>query len=304
MELTTENVYQILNKSEYTNDYLSENKFNLGDFTDIIKLLLDSLWPGYRIKYMENKQIHQGPVVESYYDNKLFTNVTQICINDLYPHIIYKLNKTTNNENDPYNEECWGHPLFDDKIIWNIEQFPILFNFLYDNKNAISKDDIRINRLIKILLNFTYGSVDNKYSFIKCQNDISKTIVDVMKHIINSFTDHIIFVDTNKIYFSAFDEIKDEFHKIIKDLGFEYDIINWEYFYPIAKKKYIIGSELIISGIKPISNLRLMKEKEKEKSLRSESDKLARLSEIYGIQSLKSKKPKKIKKINHPWDEH
>jgi len=286
MELTVENVYRVLESTEYTAEQLNNrslvrddpNKFKASDYRKVITLLLDTFFSGYTIKEME---FYPEPGLGGMCNlnerakNKLFKDATEISFVNFYAHIITKLNRYVNKHSDidPYDEEEWEEDegdFFNDEIVWNIDEFPTLFKFLLDNKKEIKKisfekNDQKVYYLVKIILNFTFGTVHNPHSFLKCTNrdSIADSGRKIMKYFLDKYPHHIIYIDTDTIWFSAYDEIKDEVDEKLKDVDMDYDTENHSYFFISEKKHYLIidNPENIKSiGTKPIDNFRIYNE--------------------------------------------
>jgi hypothetical protein len=281
MELTLDNVYQMLESTEYTVEKITgydhttkQNLFKLQDWTDTIKFMLDSFWPGNRIKYLEKDDtIYTGGYchLNEKYEKKLFSNVHRLMITSFYSKIITKLNNLEKEKKtlDPYNEEIWEGDFFTQKLRWNSEKFPILFDFLVENKDKIKEKSLstdetgRVYYLLKGLLNYTYGAMNNPCSFIRCNNfsAVATTGRNIMSYFNETYPNHVIYTDTDEIYFSAFDEIRNDVENKFKEIDFSYEIEEWKYFIPFAKKHHISSnSELKCRGIKEIPNLRIHNE--------------------------------------------
>jgi len=293
MELTLDNVYQLLDNTEYTLEKITgqdpvthQNNFKLQDWTDTMKLMLDSFWPGNRIKILNNYQplIHGGRVYlnESYKD-RMFLNVHQVSLNNFYQRIITKLNnvdpKAFKNEIDPYGEENWDDGIFyKQKLDWNSVKFPVLFDFLVENKEKIKERSTsderegqhgRVYRLLISILNYTYGAMNNLYSLIKCSNPgaVAETGRSIMRYFENTYPNHVIYIDVDEIYFSAFEEIREDIESKLKELKLDYDIDNYQYFLPLAKKNHVKVSDpklIKYRGIREVPNLRIWLEKMEE----------------------------------------
>ena len=273
MELTLDNVYKLLDSTEYTANYLRSTKidephFSSQDWTDTIKLLLDSLWPGYRIKNFErNEGAIRGGIcnLPLYLESKVFKDVTIVSILGLYPTLISKLSnlEKTHNALDPYDEEEWeDKSFFKEKLIWNVDNFPTLYDFLQNNKKEFNKfNNDKVSLLINTLLNYTWGVMNNKYSLFCCKNGnvVADTARRIMEHLHDTFQNHLIYQSYDCIFFSAYDEIKDKFETILKDMDIKFRADKHLYFIPFKKKKYILSDNEILNFAgfgQKISNLR------------------------------------------------
>ena len=281
MELTVENVFRLLESRNYTKEYLESDysippdysnppkKFNIQDYTDTIKLLLDSFWPGYRIKHSDTNELISGPItkLDDKYIHRVFTDVTKLDIHNLYPHTIYKLNNVKNQHKDvdPFNEEDWEtNSLFKNGLIWNIDQFPILFNFLFDQREIIRTMDEGVYMLLKRIFNYTWGAINNKYSFVKCRNssEIMTTINNIENYIYDTFSKHVIYLNVDTAYFSAFSEIEEDIINKFNELGYDFSLTTIRNFLPINRRDYVTSEfDLQVRGLKIIPNLREYLEK-------------------------------------------
>lgn len=270
MEQTLENLYEKLKHISYKGDTFVD-KVSLKFWEESFKFLLNEFYNGYQINDVNIVDIHLHPGsvchLDSILENKIFENVTELEFKSFYPNIISKLSNLqtnkTSKENDPYNEENWDEDgIFSEKLIWNINEFPKLFDFLLKNKENIKKyKDEKVNNLLNILINYTYGAINNRYSnFIKCneQSAITSTGRKILTSLISSYPNHIIYADTDTIYFSAFDEIENDVLDELKDIDIPYEIKNHLYLFPIRKRNYIIinNNDVIFRGCKTIKNLR------------------------------------------------
>ena len=276
MELTIENLYQLLDSTEYTEKELEKSHIDhslLMKWETTFKILLDSFFPNYKINVINGfYRDYKGSIIhlESKYENCVFQNITELSFKSFYPNILLKLSKSeienSHKDIDPYGEENWNdEKIFSEKLIWNIKEFPILFDFLLKNKDSITKyNNEKVNKLIKLLLNYTYGAINNRYShFIECNNEDSIPSVGrkILTFFIDLYPNHIFYADTDVIYFSAFEEIEKDVFEKLKDIDLPYEIINHLYMYIMRKKTYMmIDSEDVkfmgFNHFKIIKNLR------------------------------------------------
>ena len=265
MELTLDNVYKLLDSTEYTPDYLRSTKiqephFSLQEWTDTIKLLLDSLWPGYRIKNFERNEgfIRGGhhPQIcnlPSHLESRVFKDVTIVSILGLYPTLISKLSnlEKVHNDLDPYDEEDWDDKsFFKEKLIWNVENFPILYDFLNKNRSEFNKfQNEKVDLLLRSLINYAWEIMNNQYSLFCCNNVnvVADTARKIMEYLHDTFQTHLIYQSPDSIYFSAYDEIKDKFETVLKDIDIKFRVDKHLYFIPFKKKKYILSDKEILN---------------------------------------------------------
>jgi len=278
MELTVENVYEVLDSTEHTLEKLlyqggdRTKKFSLKDYDTTIRLLLDSFFGEYKIRGIngEPSMIGGKYILDKLYEEKVFKNVTELSFIHFYPNLAVKLTDNTwddisfrNDDIDPYGEENWGDDISKDKLIWSIKEFPILYEFLLKNRKEIKKyNNEKVDVLIKILLNFTYGAINNRYyQFIKCSNPgiIASKGRDILDYFAKNFPEHFIHADCDEIWFSAYDEIKEDVENKLLELGLEYRIEDHLYFVPFKFKRFIVSDhEIRVRGFggKIIDNLR------------------------------------------------
>ncbi len=281
MELTIENVYRLLDSNEYSIEFLTPEKlqsfnnppkFSLEDWTDTMKLILDTMWPGYKIKKFKNEKeptIGGLCVLKEIHKNRIFKGVTELSFKDFYPMIISKLSliEKPHKDIDPYGEENWEEKsFFKQELQWNTDKFPILYRFLLDNKEEFKKyNNERVNLLINRLLNFTWGAVNSKHSLFTCWNTdaVAETGRNILQSILEEFPEHVICVDYDTIFFSAFDEIRNQLENKIFEIGIQFDIDFHAYFIPFNKKDYITTEhEIKVHGCHNIiSNLREQNER-------------------------------------------
>lgn len=279
MELTIEKVYGILDNIPYTKENLNQcniydKKYTLDVWELTTKTLLNSFFPYWKIEtFNENTRSFIGSRVYSdpKLEDKLFNNVTEFWFKSFYPNITSKLSnlemKNTRVDIDPYSEENWDDDkLFSDKIIWNIVEFPILFDFILKNKESFrTYNNEKVDMLIKGFLNYTYGAINNAKSFIRCINNdkIASTGRKILNFFIETYPQHIIYADTDTIFFSAFEEIKNGIEEKMKEIDLPYEISNHLHFLFLTKKRYMIidSDDVKFKGLKSIDNLREDKEK-------------------------------------------
>jgi len=287
MELTIENVYRLLDSTEYSIEFLTPEKlqsfnnppkFSLDDWTDTMKLILDTMWPGYKIKkFKTEKEPTRGglSVLKEIHRHRIFKGVTELSFKDFYPTIISKLSliEKPHKDIDPYGEENWEErSFFKQELQWNTDKFPILYKFLLNNKDEFKKyNNERVDLLIRRLLNFTWGAVNSRHSLFTCWNTdaVAETGRNILQSILEEFPEHIISIDYDTIFFSAFDEIRNQLENKIFEIGIPFDVEFHAYLIPFNNKDYIIseheikvhGCHNIITNLRE-QNERLQKRKE------------------------------------------
>lgn len=292
MELTIDNLYQVLNNTKYTEEELDacyivstpsrQSKFTRKDWIEVIDLLLTTFFNEIhknQINIEDRNDILRGGMVFAKFDDTKFNDVTRIDFINFYPNIMMKL--TNNNieyldrrDIDPYGEEDWeenddennvNDNFYYKKIVWNIEEFPILYDFIIKSKKDIKKyNNNKVYKLINIIINFTYGVVmaRDENSYINCSNVSSITAVGrkILTYFKEKFPYHVVYLNTNSIWFSAFNDIKDEVFKILEKIDISYDIDNFKWIYINNKINHMFSkdseTDCNYRGIKSINNLR------------------------------------------------
>jgi hypothetical protein len=268
MELTFDNVYNLLESTKYTTDYMINNNDAVTfsqrskDYYDIIKLLLDNFYPEYVIN--ENIQAYKNysvGMVLAPYPSYIFKDVTILTINNFYSTTIALLNtpKIELNDNDPFREEEWDNDLFNQQLRWNIEEFPKLYNFLLENyKNFKERStDKKVSTIVNFIINITYGIAIGGSQPIKCGNSelIIKTLSKITNEIRTKFINYYTYIDTDMFFFTNFEEISDDICKMLDDWGYTYEIKKVNYFLSIDKKKYLTSDNPFDAhGFKDFSN--------------------------------------------------
>lgn len=263
MELTKENLYSLLDSTEYTlekiknasvSTAITAEKFNTKDYNELIKNLLDSFFPGQETKmdfHVRDRSLPlYGGLCHSEYNSKIFKDVTKITFHHFYPHITIKLSEgeyiNNHKDIDPFNEENWEDDvtLFGKKITWSIKEFPLLYKFLLESYSYInSLENERVKTLLRVVINMTFGIMANKYQigYISCDGYENVTITGrmILQNFLNKFPNHVFYLDTDEMYFSAFDEIKEEVIEILKEIDITYEIQNIPYMFLLRKKQFI-----------------------------------------------------------------
>jgi len=99
-------------------------------------------------------------------------------------------------------------------------------------------------------------------SYINCSNVSSITAVGrkILTYFKEKFPYHVVYLNTNSIWFSAFNDIKDEVFKILEKIDISYDIDNFKWIYINNKINHMFSkdseTDCNYRGIKSINNLR------------------------------------------------
>jgi hypothetical protein len=290
MELTLNNLTELLNNSEFTIEEILEHPGpkgkNLNIYIKTLNSLLESFFPEYESKKVipVNKlPIYSGGSVlhmEKIFEKKVFKNVTKFTFKHFYAHIISKLFSIERSdyfkEIDPYGEEDWEDPslgeFFNKKLDLNLKEFPILYKFILDNfENIKNNENKKVLCLTRLLLNYTYGTLTANNSFLRSTNPgiIPEAGRKIMNSFINQFPDNILYVDTDIIIFINYKDIEDEVKEKLKDINILYETKDYLYFIPLEKKHYILSENEIercgfVGEIENLKEYRIKLEKSKE----------------------------------------
>jgi hypothetical protein len=254
MELTFDNVYNLLESTKYTADDITKDIITKGfnNYSDIIKLLLDNFYPEYEINenIQTNKTYGIGMVLAPY-PSRIFEDVTILTINNFYATTIALLNnpKVKSNDSikdiDPFGEEKWDDKLFSQQLKWNIKEFPELYNFMIKNyKNFKERStDKKVSTIVKIILNMTYGIAIGSKHPIRCINPelIIETLSKIFNEIETKFRNYYTYIDTDMFFFTDFEKISDNICEMLDNWGYTYEIKKVNYFLSIDKKKYLLS---------------------------------------------------------------
>lgn len=276
MELTRENLYAFF-KSTIEEDGELETTKNI-QIRDQIKIfdklvirLLNQFYPDYKTNsnisdkriYFQGGRVFINPQCKS----AMFNNVTELFFVDFYPNIIIKLTDTIEDGKDiidrsfldPFGEEDWSEDSA--SIIWNIPDYFKIFKFIVENKEDMkSFGDTLVDTFIRVLINWTYGSIVGSNRLLKINNPgiISKAGVDILDIFIENYPNNVIYADTQEIFFINYEEIKDEINLQLEKIGFKYEIRNINTVVLLDRKKYIESDDLNLKtrGIRKIIKLR------------------------------------------------
>lgn len=238
MKLTIDNVYDLLESTEYTIENL-QSKTNLIEiYNHLTELLLNNFFPEYVvIENFEQSFCNSVKLLEPH-NPSIYQDVTLLTIKRFYPTTIYKLNDITDKEGDTSS-------IFSEPLIWNINEYKILFNFLLkniDNFKEMSKDG-RVILMIRFIINFTFGIAISGKNRIKCYNpsliiDTNNKMYEIIQ---NKFYYYLIYCDVDEFYFSDFNDKLPELKGMLDNWGYSYEIEKINYFFYLAKKKFIIS---------------------------------------------------------------
>ena len=77
-------------------------------------------------------------------------------------------------------------------------------------------NNTKVDTLLRIILNFTFGAIGfhfdrEKNPYVKCANSdlITSAGCKINKYFLDNFRSHVIYIDIDTIWFSAYEEIKD-----------------------------------------------------------------------------------------------
>jgi hypothetical protein len=207
--------------------------------------------------YIENHEIEifNGGFIElnEKHSNYWIEDICYFCFSNFYPSMMINIM-----ENDK-------------DLIFSIKDFKNIFNQVFHRYNSMITLDIfskelindykEINGYFKMWINMTYGILSSNKYFLNCNKNIAKTISLkcslLMSFLYHEFTDHIVYLDTDEIYFFRFSEIENRFRNILKSKKYNFLIPRFEHNKSgifTAKKKFILQNretnELKIRGIR------------------------------------------------------
>ena len=214
-------------KNVYEKEY-SENR--LTDFLIKTQKVYGFFGYDFKLKPTEivSKDFYGGKVwLNEDYVNSSISNLEVITFNLVYPKLITKIVETNlENFNEVYSK---------------------LIEIYYSDK------DVKLKEYI----NMTYGCLQNPKCMIYSKNIhlVPNRLNKILSDILSEFKGHIIYIDTDQIFFRNFDEIRERFEKYFNKIN-KYDLT---YFYEkskfglfISKKQYIIeeNGNIKIKGMK------------------------------------------------------
>jgi hypothetical protein len=213
-------------KNVFNKEY-SENR--LTDFLIKTQKVYEFFGYDFKLKPTEivSKDFYGGKVwINEDYINSPISNLDVITFNLVYPKLITKIVETNlENFNDVYSK---------------------LIEIYYSDK------DIKLKEYI----NMTYGCLQNPKCMIYSKNIhlVPNRLNKMLSDISSEFKGHIIYIDTDQIFFRNFDEIKERFEKYFNNIN-KYELT---YFSEKSKfglfvlKKYIIeeNGNIKIKGMK------------------------------------------------------
>lgn len=274
MELTFDNVYNLLDSTEYTTETLQDGKNSIRIYNRLANLLLKNFFPDYKIHDIQITPALTGSKFVGPKSQAVYQDVTALTIKHYYPTTIDILNNIVGNSDnsnqdiDPFNEEEWSEDLlFSQPLIWNVEEYPILYNFLLKNINQFREKstDNRVKSMVNILINFTFGVAIYGKNTIKCYNPslIMSTINRISEILQKVFDDYIIYVDCDIFYFSDFDEALPKLKKMLDDWGYSYEIEKINNFLYLERKRVVISDTpfKILGNIPIIPSIKKRREK-------------------------------------------
>jgi len=280
MELTTDNVRNFLLTSypemkiihmNFYQKFPSNELLFITEYEKIFKMLLEEFFPGYTINdnfFVKNEGIL--PIALAYTDDKFFSkrnikNVTCLSFESLYPHIMLKITDLNNvSDFDHLDEDPWSEEIWNDikSFQWNSKEVFEMYKFLVINKKELFLDDNDdFNSLIRSLINAMYGVIRSNKSWIKVKNyglvleetaDILKTIRDKFAYEVGSIFDdeyednkktYLIFANVDQMFFTNFDEIKDDVENILEDFGYPYKLEIYSDLFYVDINNYILVNE-------------------------------------------------------------
>ena len=214
-------------KNVFEKEY-SENR--LTDFLIKTQKVYEFFEYDFKLKPTEigPKDFNGGKVwLNEYYVNSSISNLEVITFNLVYPKLITKIVET------------------------NLEKF----NEVYSKLIELYYLDKTIG--LKKYINMAYGCLQNPESMIYSKNIhlVPNRLNKMLSDILSEFKGHIIYIDTDQIFFRNFDEIRERFEKYINNIN-KYELTYFseksKFGLFISKKHYIIeeNGNIKIKGMK------------------------------------------------------
>jgi hypothetical protein len=214
-------------KNVFDKEY-SENR--LTDFLIKTQKVYEIFGYDFKLKPTEivSKDFYGGKVwINKDYVNSSISNLEVITFNLVYPKLIIKIVETNlENFNEVYSK---------------------LIEIYYSNKHFKLKEYI----------NMTYGCLQNPECMIYSKNIhlVPNRLNKMLSDILSEFKGHIIYIDTDQIFFRNFDEIRERFEKYFNNIN-KYELTYFseksKFGLFISKKYYIIeeNGNIKIKGMK------------------------------------------------------
>lgn len=214
-------------KNVFDKEY-SENR--LTDFLIKTQKVYEFFGYDFKLKPTEivSKDFYGGKVwLNEDYVNSPISNLDVITLNLVYPKLITKIVET------------------------NLENFNEVYSKLI--QNYYSDKDVKLKEYI----NMTYGCLQNPECMIYSKNIhlVSNRLNKILSDILSEFKGHIIYIDTDQIFFRNFDEIRERFEKYFNNIN-KYELTHFsgksKFGLFISKKHYIIeeNGNIKIKGMK------------------------------------------------------
>lgn len=214
-------------KNVFDKEY-SENR--LTDFLIKTQKVYEFFGYDFKLKPTEivSKDFYGGKVwINDDYVNSPISNLDVITFNSVYPKLITKIVETNlENFNEVYSK---------------------LIQIYYSDK------DVKLKEYI----NMTYGCLQNPKCMIYSKNIhlVPNRLNKILSDILSEFKGHIIYIDTDQIFFRNFDEIRERFEKYFNNIN-KYELTYFseksKFGIFISKKKYLIeeNNKIRIKGLK------------------------------------------------------
>ena len=260
MELNVLNLYNVLKDFDFDENRKRES------FLKISKILLDKFFKGYkslRIPIAINKKI-QNPIYSNdslKFDRsyRILKNVTFFDIEQLYPSIITKITEFGNynlidhSKEDPFEEELWSDGI-QDKLLWNIPEFSILFKYIFDNQNNLlnlhdkeNYQNIKVKSIVRLILNETQKFLEEEEDFLRINNiDLIHSVLGDLLKELRSFK-NMIFFKWDSICFLDFEKVENQVLEKLNSLDFKYEVKKYNNLIYFNPYRYIFTDEIFQS---------------------------------------------------------
>lgn len=214
-------------KNVFEKEY-SENR--LTDFLIKTQKVYEFFGYDFKLKPTEivSKDFYGGKVwLNEDYVNSSISNLEVITFNLVYPKLIAKIVETN--------------------LVYFNEVYSKLIDIYYSDK------DVKLKEYI----NMTYGCLQNPKCMIYSKNIhlVPNRLNKMLSDILSEFKGHIIYIDTDQIFFRNFDEIRERFEKYFNNIN-KYELAYFseksKFGLFISKKHYIIeeNDNIKIKGMK------------------------------------------------------
>jgi hypothetical protein len=230
----------------------------------LILLIMERLYNDGNIDYnniaTEKTEIFAGGFVElnEKHSNYWIEDISYFFFSNFYPSMINNIME------------------YDKELIFSIKNFNQIFDLVFHRYNSLKEIEstqhslqykeeyqlyYEVNNYLKMWINMTFGILSSNKYLLNCNKNIaeitSRKCAHLMKFLYHEFTDHIVYTDTDEIYFIRYAEIEKRFRAILEMKKYNFLMPRFSHNKSgifIAKKKFILQNrethELKIRGIR------------------------------------------------------